>query len=112
MNCFVEQLHGARLHFSDTKNVSCATTDALARAINSKIVGLTVRVASRVTSLGTGLGAGRRRNMLQIKKRLKGFLARRHRFKALRRAGVKTDRLVRTGGERFYDLWSAFPRSL
>ncbi len=61
-------------------------------------VGLSAKAANRVASLGSGLGAGTRRNVLIVKKRLKGFVGRRHRFKRLRAAGLKTDRLLRTGG--------------
>jgi hypothetical protein len=65
---------------------------------NAAIEGITIRVAGRVTSLGTGLGAGRRRNMTQAVKRLSSRKQRRNRSKMLKRAGVKTDRIVRTGG--------------
>jgi hypothetical protein len=36
--------------------------------------------------------------MMQVVKRLKAFQKRRGRFKLLRKAGVRTDRVVRTGG--------------
>ena len=61
VNSFIKDLHSMRMTFSETKNVSCATTDALASVANAAIEGFTIRVAGRVTSLGTGLGAGRRR---------------------------------------------------
>ena len=81
--------------------MSSATTDALAVAANEAIEGLTISVASRVTSLGSGLGAGCRRNMKQVAKRLRAFKRRKFMFKRLRRAGVRTDRLMRTGGIAF-----------
>ena len=60
--------------------------------------GLTVRDAARVTSLGSCLGAGVRRNMLQVGKRLRAFVARRSRFKKLRAAGIRPERILRIGG--------------
>ena len=39
--------------------------------------------------------------MLQVRKRLQAFKKRRSRFKMLRRAGVRTDRVIRTGGVSF-----------
>jgi hypothetical protein len=69
VNCFAGHLESMRLPFSATKNVTSATTDALARVVNGAIAGISIKVASRVTSLGTGLGAGRRRNMVQVRKR-------------------------------------------
>ena len=52
----------------------------------------------RVTSLGSALGAGRRRNMLVAKKRLKEFRARRKRFGVLKKSKVSVPRVLRTGG--------------
>lgn len=49
-------------------------------------------------SLGSGTGGGTRRNVTQMNKRLGAIRARIPRFKALRRSGVRTDRLLRTGG--------------
>ena len=98
VNSFVTDLQGLRLVFSDMKNVICATTNALARAAKAAIEGIKIKDASRATLLGAGLGAGGRRSMLQARKKLKNFIARRSRFKKLKRAGVRTDRLVRTGG--------------
>ena len=57
-----------------------------------------MKVAARVTSLGTGLGAGTRRNMVQLHKRLNAFKLRRGRFSRLRSSRVDTSRLLRTGG--------------
>jgi hypothetical protein len=107
VNCFVGYLGSMRLRFSAPEYVTSATTDALARVVNNAIAGISIKVASRVTSLGTGLGAGRRRNMVQVKKRCRGFVARRSRFRRLRRAGIKTERVVRTGGNAFMTCYGS-----
>ena len=52
----------------------------------------------RVKSLGVGLAAGVARNTRVMKNRLKQFINRLLRFRALRRAGVDTARVIRTGG--------------
>ena len=49
-------------------------------------------------SLGTGLGSGVRRNALVINTRLKRFRQRLGRYRLLRKAGVDTSRVLRTGG--------------
>jgi len=98
VNRFVADLQKMRLQFSPTKNVLSASTGKLADAALGALVGLEVRASARVTSLGTGLGAGKRRNMLPAHKRYKAFVARRSRFKRLRAARVSTSRLLRTGG--------------
>ena len=53
--------------------------------------------AKRVKTLGTGLGAGVRRNIQVMKGRLTPFAARVGRFRRLGKAGVNTARLFRTG---------------
>ena len=97
-NVFTDALRGIRMLFSDTKNVVCASSDGIARRIKAKLRGIKVKVARRVVSLGSGTGGGTRRNVTQMNKRLGAFRARIPRFKALRRSGVRTDRLLRTGG--------------
>ena len=52
----------------------------------------------RVKSLGSGLAAGVARNTNVMNSRLKNFSKRLPRFQALRRAGVDTARILRTGG--------------
>ena len=60
--------------------------------------GLALRLAQRVTSLGSALGAGRRGNMKVANARLTNFRLREKRFRRLRSSGVDTSRLIRTGG--------------
>ena len=71
---------------------------ALAHAVVRTLCGITFKAQKRVTSLGTGLGAGTRRNATQARKRLKAFVASRSRFKMLKASRVRADRLLRTGG--------------
>ena len=97
---FTETIQEAGMSFSDTKNVVCASNDGIAKRIKAKLRGIKVKVARRVVSLGSGTGGGTRRNVTQMNKRLGAFRARIPRFKALRRSGVRTDRLLRTGGMR------------
>ena len=87
-----------RLTFSATKNVCCASQSRIGLALVQALPELTLRYQRRVTSLGSGLGGGVRRNAGVAKTRLVAFKRRRGRFRSLRRAGVRVDRLVRTGG--------------
>ena len=87
-----------RMRLSDTKCVCCASSTRIGRAIVAAATGLQLRLAPRVTSLGSALGAGRRRNMKVAHARLAGFQSRKKRFRRLRNAGVDTARLMRTGG--------------
>jgi hypothetical protein len=98
VNTFVLGVTDMRMQFSDTKNVTCASKLCLAREVNEQICNVTIKAVSRTTSLGTGLGAGTRRNMIQVRKRLRAFRNRVGKFKMLRRNRVRTDRLIRTGG--------------
>ena len=97
-NTFISSLIDTRLQFADTKNVTCASTSSLGAEVCGLLEGIAVKAVSRCVSLGTGLGAGNRRNAQQVRKRLRSFRKRIPRFKALRRARVRTDRLLRTGG--------------
>ena len=96
-NSFTSDLRRMRLEFSPTKNATSASSDSLSKQVCEGLVGIAVAAMSRCVSLGTGLGAGTRRNCQQARKRLGAFRARLPRFKALRRARVHTDRLLRTG---------------
>ena len=96
-NSFISDLKRMRHEFSPSKNVTSASSDSLAKQVCEGLVGIVVAAVSRCVSLGTGLGAGTRRNCQQARKRLVAFRARLPRFKALRRAKVHTDRLLRTG---------------
>ena len=98
VNDFVTSLTDLRMQFSDTKNVVCASTSKLANAAVKAIRGIKISTSDRVVSLGTGLGAGTRRNMFQVRKRLTAFVSRKRRFQNLKRARVCIARLLRSGG--------------
>ena len=87
-----------RLAFSGTKNVCCASRVQLGRLLVQALPELALRYQHRVTSLGSGLAAGRRRTTHVANARLSAFAQRIGRFRRLRRVGVRTDRLMRTGG--------------
>ena len=94
----VERLQHMRLTFSETKNACTASRPRMGHAIVRALPGLAISYHHRVVSLGSGLGAGVRRNVQPLVKRHTKFVKRRGRFRMLRRAGVRTDRLLRTGG--------------
>ena len=87
-----------RMRLSDTKCVCCASSLRIGRAMTGAVPGLKLRFAHRVTSLGSALGASRRRTMKVANARLANFRARRGRFQRLRSSGVYMSRLMRTGG--------------
>ena len=71
---------------------------SLADALQDKLQQFRIPSSLRVQSLGTGLAAGVARNIQVMKTRLNNFTRRIPRFRMLRRAGVDTARLIRTGG--------------
>ncbi len=87
-----------RLEVSAKKSVCTASTKRLGTALSEKLARFAIRFEARVKSLGVGLGAGTRRNAQVASSRLRSFRARVGRFRRLRRAGVDTARLLRTGG--------------
>ena len=87
-----------RMQFSDTKNMLLASSLGVAASIAATVPALPLHTARTAKSLGAGLGAGVRRSATAARKRLLAFAARRSRFRMLRRAGVNTTRLLKTGG--------------
>lgn len=86
------------LEISQRKPVCIASTDALGRSLAATWRKYGIRYVRRVKSLGTGLGAGARRNVQVAKMRYSVFRKRVPRFRRLRTAGVSGARLLRTGG--------------
>ena len=86
------------MELSPTKNFCCASRIRVGRAIIEALPRLMLSFARRVTSLGAPLAAGRRRSSLVATKRLRAFRVRVKRFRCLRRVGINTARLIRTGG--------------
>ena len=95
---FTRPLERVGLEFSATKNAVTASCGTLAGRLEAKLERLRVRRRDRVKSLGTGLGAGRRRNAQVGKRRLEAFKQRRVRFRILKRAGGSVPLVLRTGG--------------
>ena len=62
-----------------------------------KKVGIVIHFQLRVKALGVGMGAGVRRNTTVMRSRLANFACRMARFRRLRKVGVSTARLMRTG---------------
>ena len=91
----IGQLH---MRLSDSKCVCSASNFRIGRALADSVPGLVLLIAPRVTSLGSALGAGTRRNMTVTRARLANFRARKMRFRRLPDAGVNVPSLMRTGG--------------
>ena len=85
---------------SGTKSLVTASTDALGMKLEAlwAEAGIFVKYAKKVKALGVGLGAGVRRNVDVARHRLKMMKKRVPRFRRLRKIGVSTSRLLRTGG--------------
>ena len=79
-------------------NVCTASRASIARQIVRQVSIIKIRPARDVVSLGTAFAAGTRRTTKKTKARLRAFLNRRRRFKALSRAKVSVARMLRTGG--------------
>ena len=95
---FAAGIIDAGMQFSDKKNVCTASRASIAREIVRQVSIIKIRPARDVVSLGTAFAAGTRRTTKKIKARLRAFLNRRTRFKALSRAKVSAARVLRTGG--------------
>ena len=93
-----DQFTADGLEVSRAKSVCTASSLSNGRNLERALQRHGIRFEARVKSLGVGLGGGTRRNSQASCARLKAFRARQPRFRALARAGVKVDRLVRTGG--------------
>ena len=87
-----------KMEVSCTKSLCMASNTKLGQRIRDGLRRYGIQLRHRVTSLGAGLGAGRRRNAIVLKKRLTAFVKRLPRFRKLARARVRTARLLRTGG--------------
>ena len=88
-----------RQELSKTKSLLTATTKKIGDELCSrwKEMGILIKFRRKVKALGVGLGAGIRRNVTVARGRLQGYTARVARFRRLRKIGVDTARLLRTG---------------
>ena len=94
----VIRIHEDCMEVSGTKSMVSASHPSLAEALQSQLQQFRIPSVLRVKSLGVGLAAGVARNTQVMQARLKNFTKRIPRFKMLKRAGVDTAMLVRTGG--------------
>ena len=84
-----------------TKSLVTASTDALGKKMEAlwAEVGIFIKYVRKVKALGVGLGAGVRRNVDVMKHRLRMMKKRVPRFRRLRKLGISTSRLLRTGAK-------------
>ena len=97
-NSFCREVTDEHMEVSFTKSLCTASSGKLGRRLQRAFVPYGIRFQWRVTSLGSALGAGTRRNATVIKKRLTDFRRRLPRFRKLAAVGASTKKLVRTGG--------------
>ena len=92
-------IHRTGQELSKTKSLVTATTTKLGEELcrRWKRVGIAIEFRKKVKALGVGLGAGIRRNVAVARGRLQNYMARVARFRRLRKVGVDTARLLRTG---------------
>ena len=88
----------AGMEISTSKSVCTASSPSLTHRIAGQLGEYSISPVVRTKSLGFGLAAGVRRNAMVVNKRLKEYRKRLPRFRMLKRAGVDTNRLNRTGG--------------
>ena len=94
-----EFVSGTGQELSKTKSLVTATTTKIGEELCSRWKGKYIHTTFRkkVKALGLGLGAGIRRNVSVARGTLQGYSARVARFRRLRKVGVDTARLLRTG---------------
>ena len=90
---------GTGQELSPKKSVVVSSTLELSNSLCERWAeaGIKVTPQTRVKALGVGLAAGKRRNATVAKARLRKYQARLSRFRVLKRTGISTARLVRTG---------------
>ena len=98
VSAFASGIIDAGMQFSDKKNVCTASRPVIASEITKRVSLVKIKPARDVVSLGSAFAAGTRRTTMKAKARLRAFLCRRRRFKALSRAKVSAARVLRTGG--------------
>ncbi len=86
------------LEVSRKKSICAGSSDSVGKRIADGLSAWGIAYHRRVKSLGAGLGGGRRRNAKVQEQRHTQFRKRLVRLRKLKRAGVSTTRLLRTGG--------------
>ena len=92
-------LERAGFEVSRKKGIVSASLVWIGKLLVKLLAKYRVRVEMAFRFLGADSGGGRRRGAKVLTARLVRFRARRRRYQMLRRAGVRTARLVRTGGK-------------
>ena len=95
---FCRSVEDALMSISRTKSLCSASSPSLGRRLAAALQSYGVQLRDRVTSLGSALGAGRRRNAKVLQARLKAFKQRLPRFRKLVNAKACSKVLLRTGG--------------
>ena len=90
-------IHDTGQELSKKKSVCTASTKELGDELCRRWQALGITFCAKVKALGTGLAAGIRRNSTVQWNRLVKYRARLPRFRSLRKVGIDTARLVRTG---------------
>ena len=88
----------AGMEVSAKKSVCLASSEELGVALQADLAEYGVKLVRKTKALGSGLAAGVRRNGKVLKDRLKAFKRRRARYELLKRWGVGTAVVARTGG--------------
>ena len=94
---FCRAIRDNLMEVSASKSQCMASSPKLGRRIAAELEEFGIQFQNRVTSLGGALGAGTRRNVQVLRKRLSEFCRRLPRFRKLAAANVSTGRLLRTG---------------
>lgn len=92
---------------SGTKSFVAASSDRLGKKMEQIWEGTGIKCVRMVKVLGVGLGAGVRRNADVLRCRLKKMKKRISRFRRLRKIGISTSRLLRTGAKAAMTLGQA-----
>ena len=86
------------LGISASKSVVTASTKKLGEAVAKRLKQFGIKCVKKVKPLGIGMASGTQHDAGVLKARLKNFKKRTTRFQRLRKAGIDTAKLIRTGG--------------
>ena len=96
--CFCEAFEEAKMKPSETKRVVGASKRSMGQNIVEALKQWGVKLEDNTKALGVGMGAGRRRCVRFLEERLHKFTKTIPRHARLRRVGIDSARLVKTGG--------------
>ena len=91
-------LNAVELAISPKKNRCLASSAALGHRIAARLTPWSVQYTAMAKMLGVGVTAGVRRNMQATAQRIKRLAERKENYAKLKRLGIDTGRLLRTGG--------------